>query len=55
MIMMNKKEIKSFAIKLLNDVELDDVESITVTENTYNDGSPYTEINIDYFVEGGED
>lgn len=49
---MNKEEIKEFAIKILKDANLKKVESISITENTYDDGSPYVEISIDY--KGGE-
>lgn len=49
---MNKEQIRDLALKILKEVEMDGVESISISEDSYNDGSPYTEINIDY--KGGE-
>lgn len=45
---MNKEEIKNFALKLLEGSELDSIDTIEVSENTYSDGSPYLEITVDY-------
>lgn len=50
--MMNKEHIRDLALKILSEVEMDRVESISISEDAYKDGSPYTEINIDY--KGGE-
>lgn len=50
---MNKEKIRGFAIKTLQETNLENVENISISESTYADGSPYIEISIDY--KGGED
>lgn len=45
---MNKEEIKSFALKLLEGSKVDDIDHIEISEDSYHDGSPYLEITVDY-------
>lgn len=49
---MTKKKIKDLAIELLQESNLEDIEMIEISENTYLDGSPYIEITVDF--KGGE-
>lgn len=49
---MTKEKIKGLAIELLQETKLENVETIAVSENTYNDGTPYVEILVEY--KGGE-
>lgn len=51
---MNKDTLRNFALKLLEDLDIESVESIGITEDVYGDDSPYTTISIDYKTEGGE-
>lgn len=51
--LMNKEEIKEVITKMFQNLNVDNVESINIDNGTYDDGSTYTQINIDY-VKGGE-
>lgn len=50
---MNKEKIKNLALQILAGLNTQEVESITITDDVYADGTPYTTISIDYH-EGGE-
>lgn len=50
--MVTKEKIKGLAIELLQKAKLEEIETISVSENTYKDGSPYVEITVEF--KGGE-
>lgn len=51
---MNKEKIRDWAIHTLENLDLNEVEKIGISEDEYADGAPYLEISIDYKLKGGE-
>lgn len=49
---MNKEKMMEFAIKLLKNVELNEVEDISFSGNVFDDDAPYLEVTVTY--KGGE-
>lgn len=43
-----KDEIRGLAVKLLQEANLDNIERISISEENYDNGTPYLEIVIDY-------
>ncbi|MEN1969014.1 hypothetical protein WMZ97_13185 [Lentibacillus sp. N15] len=51
---MNKEKIRDWAIHALENLDLNEVEKIGMSEDEYADGAPYLEISIEYKLKGGE-
>lgn len=51
---MNKDQIRNWAVELLKGIDTEEVESIEISGDEYEDGTPYLNISIVYKSKGGE-
>lgn len=52
---VNNEKLRDFAVELLYESDIDQVEAIEIREDSYSNGEPYLEITVDYHLKGGEE